>query len=53
MFRLLNKSAIWLLCQCVNYGTHYEIRRNYPSLALYFSPLLYPTQLVCLHAIHK
>jgi len=30
-----------LLCQCV--ATDYEIRRNYPSPALYFSPLLHPT----------
>jgi len=32
IFPLLNKSAIWWLCQCVN-----------PSPALYFSPLLHPT----------
>jgi len=42
MFRLLNKSAIWHLCQCVNY---YEIRRHGPSRALYFSPLLDPSHL--------
>jgi len=38
MFRLLNKSAIWLT-------TAYEIRQNYPSPALYFSPLIHPTHL--------
>jgi len=42
MFRRLNKLAIWY--SCVNaLTTDYEICRNYPSLAQYFSPLLRPT----------
>jgi len=42
MFRRLNQ----LFGSCVNaLTTDYEIRRNYPSLALYFSLLLYPTHL--------
>jgi len=41
MFRLLNKSAISHLCQCVNNWLWNSW--NGPSPALYFSPLLDPT----------
>jgi len=41
MFRLLNISAIWLLCQC---GNHWLWNLpNYPAPALYFCALLHPT----------
>ena len=41
MFRLLNKSAIWLPSQCVNHCL--QNCQNYPSPTMYFSQLLHLT----------